>query len=126
MLVVADVNISQDDVEFLRDIDAVSDVIYVPHDLRKSMPDEEILQLELVKGALIVTRDKDFIYNPDKQWKEDYPSVLIVRNKNQTIKEFGRKVRKAMDVYRHHAARGETVAGVLRRGHFRYMVIPAR
>ena len=45
MLVVADVNISQDEVEFLRGIETVERVVYVAQDLRRSMPDEEIVEL---------------------------------------------------------------------------------
>ena len=126
MLVVADVNISQDEVEFLRGIDTVERVVYVAQDLRRSMPDEEIVEYALENDALIVTRDKGFNYNPKKQWKQDHPSVFIIRHKNRLVKEVGRQVKHAMDVFGHHAARGETVAGVLRRGKFRFMVIPMR
>ena len=123
MLVVADVNISQDEVEFLRGIDTVERVVYVAQDLRRSMPDEEIVEYALENDALIVTRDKGFNYNP-KKWKQDHPSVFIIRHKNRLVKEVGCQVKHAMDVFGHHAARGETVAGVLRRGKFRFMVVP--
>ena len=66
MLVVADVNISQDEVDFLRGIEAVERVVYVAQDLRRSMPDEEIVEYALENDALIVTRDKGFNYNPKK------------------------------------------------------------
>ena len=125
MLVVADVNISQDEVDFLREIEAVERVVYVAHDLRRSMPDSEIVEYALENDALIVTRDKGFNYNP-KKWKQDHPSVFIIRHKNRLVKEVGRQVKLAMEVFRHHASRGEVVAGVLRRGKFRFMVIPMR
>ena len=123
MLVVADVNISQDEVEFLRGIETVERVVYVAQDLRRSMPDEEIVEYALEHDALIVTRDKGFNYNP-KKWKQEHPSVFIIRHKNRLVKEVGRQVKHAMDVFQYHAARGETVAGVLRRGKFRFMVVP--
>ena len=125
MLVVADVNISQDEVDFLREIEAVERVVYVAKDLRRSMLDSEIVEYALENDALIVTRDKGFNYNA-KKWKQDHPSVFIIRHKNRLVKEVGRQVKHAMDVFQHHAARGETVAGVLRRGKFRFMVIPNR
>ena len=117
MLVVADVNISQLEVEFLREIEGVERVVYVPYDLRRSMPDEEIVEYALANDALVVTRDKGFQYNPRKQWKQDYPSVLLVR-------QVGRQLREAVRVYRSCAARGERVSGVLRRGKFRFKVYP--
>ena len=124
MLVVADVNISQDEVEFPeRRLRQWSVSYYVAQDLRRSMPDSEIVEYALENDALIVTRDKGFNYNP-KKWKQDHPSVFIVRHKNRLVKEAGRQVKHAMDVFGHHAARGETVAGVLRRGKFRFMVVP--
>ena len=125
MLVVADVNISQGEVDFLRELDVVERVVYVAQDLRRSMPDSEIVEYALENEALIVTRDKGFNYNP-KKWKQDHPSVFIVRHKNRLVKEVGRQVKHAMEVFQHHASRGETVAGVLRRGKFRFMVIPKR
>ena len=125
MLVVADVNISQGEVDFLRELDVVERVVYVAQDLRRSMPDSEIVEYALENEALIVTRDKGFNYNP-KKWKQDHPSVFIVRHKNRLVKEVGRQVKHAMEVFQHHASRGETVAGVLRRGKFRFMVIPMR
>ena len=123
MLIVADVNISQDEVEFLRGFETVEFVVYVAQDLRRSIPDEEIVEYALERDALIVTRDKGFNYNP-KKWKQDYPSVLLIRHKNRLVKEVGCQVKHAMNVFQHHAARGETVAGVLRRGKFRFMVVP--
>ena len=120
MLVVADVNILQQEVDFLKEIEAVERVVYVAHDLNKSMPDEEIVQYAREHDALIVTRDKGFNYNSKKQWKEDYPSVLLVRHKNGLVKRVGRQVCDAMDVYRSHAFRGERVSGVLRRGKFMF------
>ena len=125
MLVVADVNISQDEVDFLREIEAVERVVYIAQDLRRSMPDSEIVEYALENNALIVTRDKGFNYNP-KKWKQDHPSVFIVRHKNRLVKEVGCQVKQAMEVFQHHASRGEAVAGVLRRGKFRFMVIPMR
>ena len=83
MLVVAHVNISQDEVDFLREIEAIERVVYVARDLRRSMPDSEIVEYALGNDALIVTRDKGFNYNPKKQWKQDYPSVFIIRHKNR-------------------------------------------
>ena len=106
MLVVADVNISQLEVEFLREIEGVERVVYVPYDLRRSMPDEKIVEYALANDALVVTRDKGFQYNPRKQWKQDYPSVLLVR-------QVGRQLREAVRVYRSCAARGERVSGVV-------------
>ena len=124
MLVVADVNISQLEVEFLREIEGVERVVYVPYDLRRSMPDEEIVEYALANDALVVTRDKGFQYNPRKQWKQDYPSVLLVRHKNGLVRQVGRQLREAVRVYRSCAARGERVSGVLRRGKFRFKVYP--
>ena len=121
MLVVADVNISQQEVDFLKEIEGV---VYVAHDLNKSMPDEEIIEYALEHDALIITRDKGFQYNPKKQWKQAYPSVLLVRHKNGLVKRVGRQVREAMIVYRSHASRGERVSGVLRRGKFRFHAYP--
>ena len=125
MLVVADVNISQDEVDILRDIEAVERVVYVAKDVRRSMPDSEIVEDALENEALIVTRDKGFNYNP-KKWKKDHPSVFIVRHKNRLVKEVCRLVKHTMEVFQHNASRGEAVAGVLRRGKFRFMVIPKR
>jgi hypothetical protein len=71
MLVVADVNISRQEVDFLKEIEAVERVVYVRHDLNKRMPDEEIVQYALEHNALIVTRDKGFNYNPKKQWEQE-------------------------------------------------------
>lgn len=58
MLVVADVNISQDEVDFLRGIEAVERVVYVAQDLRRSMPDSEIVEytLETMRSSLHATR----------------------------------------------------------------------
>ena len=92
MLVVADVNISQGEVDFLRELDVVERVVYVAQDLRRSMPDSEIVEYALENEALIVTRDKGFNYNP-KKWKQDHPSVFIVRHKNRLVKEVGRQVK---------------------------------
>ena len=50
--------------------------------------------------------------------------MFIIRHKSQLVKEVGRQVKHAMNVFQHHAARGETVAGVLRRGKFRFIVVP--
>ncbi len=47
MLVVADVNISQDEVAFLRGIETVERVVYIAQDLRRSMPDSEIVEYAL-------------------------------------------------------------------------------
>ena len=113
------------EVDFLRELDVVERVVYVAQDLRRSMPDSEIVEYALENDALIVTRDKGFNYNP-KKWKQDHPSVFIVRHKNLLVKEVDRQVKHAMEVFQHHASRGETVAGVLRRGKFRFMVIPMR
>ena len=124
MIVVVDVNISPEEVDFLKTLDAVSHVVHVPVDLRRSMPDEEIVKYALEHEALIVTRDKGFSYNPTKQWKEDSPSVLLIRYKNRLVRQLGPQVRHAMDVFRLHASRDESVAGVLRRGKFR--LIPSR
>lgn len=126
MLVVTDMNISQDEVEFLREIESVERVVYVACDLRRGMPDSEIVDYALENDALIVTRDKGFNYNPKRQWKQDYPSVFIIRHKNRLVKEVGRQMRQAMEVFQHHALRGERVAGVLPRGKFRFVVIPKR
>lgn len=41
MLVVADVNISQEEVDILREIEAVERVAYVPTELGRSTPYEE-------------------------------------------------------------------------------------
>ena len=124
MLVVAELNISQQEVAFLRGIEAVERVVCVMHDLQKSMPDEEIVEYAREHDALIVTRDREFQYNPQKQWKQAYPSVLLVRHKNGLIKRVGRQVRDAMDAYRFHASGGECVSGVLRRGKFRRQAYP--
>ena len=124
MIVVADVNISQVEVEFLKEIEGVERVVYVPIDLRRSMPDDEIVEYALEHDALVVTRDKGFQYNPRKQWKQDYPSVLLVRHKNGLVKRVGRQVAEAVRTYRSCAARGERVSGVLRRGKFRFRVYP--
>lgn len=96
MIVVADVNISQVEVEFLKEIEGVERVVYVPIDLRRSMPDDEIVEYALEHDALVVTRDKGFQYNPRKQWKQDYPSVLLVRHKNGLVKRVGRQVAEAV------------------------------
>ena len=37
-------------------------------DLHKSMLDEDIVKYALEHKALIVTRDKDFNYDPARQW----------------------------------------------------------
>ena len=126
MIVVADVNISPKEVNFLRTFDAVSHVVHVPVDLRRSMPDEEIVKYALEHKALIVTRDKGFSYHPTKQWIEDYPSVLLVRYKNRLVRQLGPHVMHAMDVFQFHASRGESVVEVLRRGKFRVRVILSR
>lgn len=124
MLVVADVNIPQVEVEFLKGTEGVERVVYVPVDLRRSMPDDEIVEYALEHDALVVTRDKGFQYNPRKQWKQNYPSVLLVRHKNGLVKRLGRQVAEAVRTYQSYAARGERVSGVLRRGKFRFMVHP--
>ena len=56
MLVVADVNISQQEVEFLREIEIIERVVYVPVDLRRSMPDEEIVEYALAACLGIIFR----------------------------------------------------------------------
>ena len=109
MLVVADVNISRQEVDFLKEIEAVERVVYVRHDLNKRMPDEEIVQYALEHNALIVTRDKGFNYNPKKQWDQEYPSVLLVRHKNGLIKRVGWQVREAMIVYGFSTPHAESV-----------------
>ena len=124
MLVVADVNIPQVEVEFLKGTEGVERVVYVPVDLRRSMPDDEIVEYAPEHDALAVTRDKGFQYNPRKQWKQNYPSVLLVRHKNGLVKRVGRQVAEAVRTYQSYAARGERVSGVLRRGKFRFMVYP--
>ena len=124
MLVVADVNISQAEVEFLKEVQGVERVVYVPVDLHRSMPDDEIVEYALKHDALVVTRDKGFQCNPRKQWKQDYPSVLLVRHKGGLMKRVGRQIQRAVSTYRSCAARGERVSGVLRRGKFRFRVYP--
>ena len=88
------------------------------------MPDDEIVEYALKHDALVVTRDKGFQYNPRKQWKQDYLSVLLVRHKGGLVKRVGRQIQRAFSTYRSCAARGERVSGVLRRGKFRFRVYP--
>jgi predicted nuclease of predicted toxin-antitoxin system len=124
MLVVADVNISLEEVKFLKEIEGVEQVVYVPHALRRTMPGEEIVKYALKHKALIVTRDKGFQYNPKKQWMQDYPSVLLVRHKGGLVKRVARQVRNAFEVYQVFTDSGRRVSGVLRRGKFRFRVYP--
>ena len=49
-------------------------------DLHKSMLDEDIVKYALEHKVLIVTREKEFNYDPAKQRKEDYLSVFIIRH----------------------------------------------
>ena len=58
MLVVADVNITQGEVNFLREVEFVERVVCVPQDLYRSMPDEQIVEYVLENEDIVVTRDK--------------------------------------------------------------------
>ena len=88
MLVVADVNISQDEVEFLRGIETVELVVYVAQDLPRSIPDEEMVEYALENNALIVTRDKAFNLGVGIIYSI-HPHLFLHRNLPRTLRTDG-------------------------------------